>query len=136
MTMNDLYNIVPTNPNITTVDITGKELKDLIEKNIESTFSKDPYKQMGGYLKRTLGINIYLKLENPKENKLQEIYFGDEKIEDDRIYKAAYITVQAIPAKYGKNRKNTKIKMVDSLEEYLKKNSPLDIGFKNTYTLI
>lgn len=136
ITMNNLYNIVPTNPYITTVDISGKEIKKLIEQNIETTFSKNPYNHMGGYLKRTLGISIYFKLENPKGSRVQQIFFGDKKIDDEKNYKAAFITVQSVPEEYGSNREDTGIKMVDSLIEYLKKYSPLDIGLNNTYTLI
>ena len=136
ITMNNLYNIVPTNPNIMTIDISGREIKQLIEQNIETTFSKNPYNHMGGYLKRTLGISVYFKLENPKGSRVQQIFFGDKKIEDKRIYKAAFITVQSVPKGYGEKREDTGIKMVDSLREYLKKHSPLDIGLNNTYIMI
>jgi len=49
--LNDLYNIIPMNPPITPVELTGKEIWSMMEENLEHTFSRDPYNQMGGYLK-------------------------------------------------------------------------------------
>lgn len=136
ITINDLYNIVPTNPYITMLDITGREIKELIEQNIETTFSKNPYEHMGGYLKRISGIHVYLKLENPKGSKLQEIFFNNRKIEDNKTYKVAFITVQAVPEKYGTNRENSDIKMVHSLKTYLNENSPIEIGLDKSYIFV
>jgi 2',3'-cyclic-nucleotide 2'-phosphodiesterase (5'-nucleotidase family) len=48
ITLNDLYNIIPMNPPISTVELTGEELKAMLEENLERTFSRDPYQQMGG----------------------------------------------------------------------------------------
>jgi len=67
--MNDLWNIIPTNPIVSICKITGAELWHMMEENFERTFSCDPYKQMGGYVKRCLGLNIYFKVENPQRSK-------------------------------------------------------------------
>src|SRR5690625_6436380 len=67
ITMNDLWNIIPTNPPVSIVEITGAEIIQMLEENIENTFASDPYKQMGGYLKRCLGMKMFIKLENPNE---------------------------------------------------------------------
>lgn len=59
ITMNDLWNIIPTNPPIETADLTGAELWSMMEENLERTFSSDPHRQLGGYVKRCRGVNIY-----------------------------------------------------------------------------
>ncbi len=61
----DLWNIVPANPHVSVVTLTGRQLRALLEDNIESTFASDPWEQKGGYLKRSRGIEVLLKLENP-----------------------------------------------------------------------
>lgn len=66
ITRNDLWNIIPTNPPVSTIEITGGELWAMMEENLERTFSADPYAQMGGYVKRCRGVNIYAKIENQK----------------------------------------------------------------------
>ncbi len=45
---NDLWNIIPVNPPISVAELSGQELWDMMEENLENTFSRDPYKQMGG----------------------------------------------------------------------------------------
>ena len=57
VTMNDLWNIIPTNPPVSTVELTGAEIRAMLEENLERTFAADPYAQMGGYAKRCLGLD-------------------------------------------------------------------------------
>jgi 2',3'-cyclic-nucleotide 2'-phosphodiesterase (5'-nucleotidase family) len=39
ITLNDLYNIIPMNPTVSTVYLSGQEITKMLEKNIERTFS-------------------------------------------------------------------------------------------------
>ena len=41
----------------------GLNEDDPNDLNAEITFSRDPYNQMGGYVKRCRGINCYIKVE-------------------------------------------------------------------------
>src|SRR5699024_6184091 len=113
ITMEDIWNIIPTNPPVSVVDITGAELIDMLEENLENTFASDPYDQMGGYVKRCLGMKMYVKLENPAGMRVQDLFIGGEKVEKDRVYEAAFVTTQGVPAKYGANRRNLNVKAVD-----------------------
>jgi len=65
VTLNELYNSVPMNPPITTVEFTSAELVAMIEENLERTYAADPYQQMGGYVKRCLGLRAYVKIKDP-----------------------------------------------------------------------
>jgi hypothetical protein len=60
------------NPAVTTVDLTGEELVSMLEENLEHTFSRDPYSQIGRYVKRGLGLKVYFKL-NPSQG-LQNLF--------------------------------------------------------------
>ena len=42
----NLYQIVPMDPMIRTAELTGQEIFDMLEDNLESTFSAEPFKQM------------------------------------------------------------------------------------------
>ena len=97
MTMNDLWNIVPVNPPITTVEMTGDELRTMMEQNLESVFSPDPFKQMGGYVKRCFGINLYVKIENPAGHRIQQLFVGGRLIDRSARYRVAGITAQSVP---------------------------------------
>jgi sulfur-oxidizing protein SoxB len=114
VTIEDLYNLAPMNPEITVVDLSGEEIARMIEENLERTFSREPFGQMGGYVKRCAGMKTYFKVENPKGSRVQAIFIGEAPLERARIYKAAYITVQAIPDHFGTKRTPTGIRLIEA----------------------
>lgn len=119
VTMNDLWNIIPTNPPVSTVELTGREIWNMLEMNAELTFSRDPYHQMGGYLKRCRGLNLYLKIENPPGERVQEIFIQGNPLKPDRTYQAVFVTNQGVPASYGTNRFDSDLQAVEALQRYL-----------------
>ena len=127
ITTNDLWNIIPSNPPVSKVELSGEEIKELLETNLENTFACDPYNQMGGYFKRSLGIEIYLKIENPKGARIQEMFVEAEPLDRSRTYEVAYVTTQGVPRKFGKNRTELKICAVDALKDYLSSGGKSDL---------
>lgn len=134
--LNDLYNMVPMNPPVSTVDLSGEELKSLLEENLEHTFSRDPWQQMGGYVKRSMGLRVFFKVENPPFQRIHKLFVGNTEVKPEQVYKAAFITEQGVPSKFGQNRQEHPEKTIDVMCEYLKKNSAIDIGTQGTFTLI
>ncbi len=122
ITENDLYNIAPMNPPVSTVDLTGLEIKGMLEKNLEFTFCSNPLKQMGGYVKRVLGLQINMRIENPKGHRIQEIYYKGAHLEMDKTYTVSFVTTQGVPKKFDKNRKAHPQKAVEAMKTYLKEN--------------
>jgi S-sulfosulfanyl-L-cysteine sulfohydrolase len=136
VTLNDLHHIIPVNPWISMVEITGQELRQMLEENLEQTFARDPYQQMGGYIKRSSGIQVYFKVENPYPHRIQQLFVEQEKVRPDRVYKAAFVTEQGVPEKYGRDRKKLDIRAVEALRQYLGKHSPVQVGLRHTFTLV
>lgn len=122
ITIWDLYNIVPMNPIVSVVDMTGQEIIDMLEENFERTFSANPMKQMGGHCKRYLGLQIKFHIENPCGYRIEEIYFRDDHLKMEKVYRTAYITEQGVPDKYGQNRKHLDITAVQALISYFNAN--------------
>ena len=136
ITLNDLYNIIPMNPPVSTVELTGEEIKTMLEENLERTFSCDPYNQMGGYVKRCLGLNVYFKIENPSGQRIQQLFAGDEEVQPYRYYTAAFVTMQGVPQKYGRNRKNLSERIIDAMRKYLAKHRPVRAELKGTFVAV
>jgi S-sulfosulfanyl-L-cysteine sulfohydrolase len=118
VTVKDLWNIVPPNPPVSTVELTGQEMWDMIEDYLEHTLAPDPYQQMGGYVKRCLGLTLYVKLENPAGSRIQQCFIGDEELKRDEGYTAAFVTTQGVPDKYGRNRRDLELHAIDALKRY------------------
>jgi 2',3'-cyclic-nucleotide 2'-phosphodiesterase (5'-nucleotidase family) len=136
ITLNDLYNIIPMNPPVSTVELTGEELKAMLEENLERTFSCDPYQQMGGYVKRCLGLNVYFKIENPPGHRIQKLFAGNEEVQAGRYYTAAFVTPQGIPQKYGRNRENRSELIIDALRTYLATHRPLYAELRGAFAAV
>ncbi|MHB1336640.1 MAG: bifunctional metallophosphatase/5'-nucleotidase [Candidatus Humimicrobiaceae bacterium] len=134
--LNDLYNIIPMNPPVSTVELTGEEIKAMLEENLERTFSCDPYQQMGGYVKRCLGLNVYFKLENPSGHRIQKLFAGNEEVQPDRYYTAAFVTPQGVPQKYGSNRENRSERVIDALQAYLVRHHPLYAELRGSFVAV
>ncbi len=119
VTMNDLYAIVPMNAEVMTVTLTGAEVRAMLEENLERTFACDPYAQMGGYLKRCLGLTCYVKLENPAGHRIQACWVGRRRLDPEERYRAAFVTVQGVPGRYGTDRAGTGISAHEAMERRL-----------------
>jgi hypothetical protein len=124
------------NPPISTVDLKGSEILQLLEDDLDKTYNYNPLEQMGGYVKRTFGMKVYLRVENPKNSRVQFAFINDERIIPDKEYKAAFITSQGVPEKFGNNRSKTEIHIVEAMRDYLKKELPLEPGLEETFVLI
>ena len=116
--MNDLWNVIPANPPVSVVNLTGSEIQAMMEENLERTFSADPFGQMGGYLKRFRGLTIYGKLENPPGHRIERIFRGGAPLEADQRHKVAFVTAQGVPQKFGRDRQDLSIKAIAALRSY------------------
>lgn len=132
ITLNDLWNIIPVNPPVSLVELTGDEIRAMLEENLEHTFASDPYQQMGGYLKRMLGINVYMKIENAAGSRIQELFVQGQRVKMDQVYTATFVTAQGVPQKYGRNRTNLEIHAIEALQHYIIKNSPITADLRGT----
>lgn len=136
ITLNDLYNIIPMNPPVSTIELTGEELMAMLEENLERTFSCDPLNQMGGYVKRCLGLNVYFKVENPSGYRIQKLFAGDEEVQPGWYYTAAFVTPQGVAQKYGRNRENRSERIIDAMQKYLTAHSPIHAELRGTFVVV
>ncbi|MGW1456132.1 bifunctional metallophosphatase/5'-nucleotidase [Salegentibacter agarivorans] len=136
ITEDHLYNIAPMNPPVSTVELTGGEIKEMLEENLERSFSCNPLGQMGGYVKRCLGLQVNLRIENPKGHRIQEIYYKGRHIDFEKTYKVSFVTTQGVASKYGKNRKKCDKNAVEAMKDYLKENSNFAPGNKEIFRLV
>jgi 2',3'-cyclic-nucleotide 2'-phosphodiesterase (5'-nucleotidase family) len=136
VTVNDLYNMIPMNPPISTVELTGEEIVAMFEENLERTFARDPYDQMGGYVKRGLGFKAYIKIENPPGQRVQQVFVGDERLQPGRHYSTAFVTEQGVAHKYGRNRRQHTERIIEVLRAYLASHRPLRAEPRGTFVAV
>ncbi len=125
VTMEQLWNIVPTAPPISTVEIEGRELREMLEGNLERTYAADPYCQMGGYVKRCRGLTMYFKMENPTGHRIEDLLVGGRSVEDGRIYRAAMLGEQGVPRQFGRNRQPVGMNAIEALQALFANTRPV-----------
>ena len=133
VTVNDLWNIVPPNPPVSTVELTGQEMWEMMEENLEHTLAANPYQQMGGYVKRCLGLKLYVKFENPAGSRIQQFFVEDADLARDASYTVAFVTTQGVPKKYGRN---LAIHAIDALRRYLASHPGVNAELRGTVTAV
>ncbi len=116
----DLWNIVPANPPVSVVQLTGRQLRQLLEDNLEATFACDPWEQRGGYVKRCRGIEMAFKVENPAGCRIQELRISGARVADDARISVGFLGDQAIPPGLGSDRRSTGLSAVQALRQYLR----------------
>lgn len=136
VTLNDLWHIIPVNPPVSLCKLSGEELWAMMEENLERTFACDPYEQMGGYVKRCMGLNLYFKVENPYGTRVNELFVGGKRVKPDQVYDACFVTAQGVPAKYGSDRQALDVHAIEALQRYLVRNSPVDAALRGTVVAI
>lgn len=118
ITCNDLWNIVPVDPPISTVTLRGAEILTMMEENIERTFACDAFDQMGGYMKRFRGLSLFLKLENPKGQRIVAAFTGEGPLDRDARYPVSFITSQGVPKSLGTERKDLEVTAIPALKKW------------------
>jgi len=106
-----------------TVELTGEQVLQRLEANLESVFAGDTFKQKGGYVMRTSGLSAIVRLNNPKGTRVEHLDIAGAEMEPDRLYTLAVGGEQALQGAEGKP---TGVKAIDALRNYFRKHSPVD----------
>lgn len=136
ITEGDLWNIIPVNPPVSTCTLTGAELRAMLEESLERTFASDPWKQMGGYVKRSLGLHCYMKAENPAGARIEELFCDGRHVRDEDEFDVAFGTTQAVPAEYGSDREELGARAIDALRQYITEKAPVEPRERGTFVAI
>lgn len=136
ITLKELYQMIPMDPPISTTELTGREIIEMLEENIENTYAANPYNQMGGYLKRAIGLKAFFKVESPKGHRIQTLLVAGKPVDLDKTYSVSYVTNQGVPSKYGKNHQNLEVHAIAALRNYLKENEVYHAKLLGTFEII
>ncbi len=64
---------------------------------------------------------IYGKLENPPGHRIEHIFTAGAALAAGRSYRSAFVTAQAVPQKFGRNRQDLPVKAIDALRDYFRR---------------
>lgn len=88
-TRGDLWDLLPLDTRMKKGWVTGRQLKDYLERELELVFSKDPWKLSGGWGPRASGLEMRFEAKAAPHQRLRSVRIGGDEVQDDRRYTIA-----------------------------------------------
>jgi sulfur-oxidizing protein SoxB len=127
ITVEDMYNVIPTGGTINTFNMSGKALKRLMNNTLNGFLDRDPYSRVGGDMIRFSGMELVYDISRPYDQRAVSLTVGGEEIVDDKEYAIASVHTrfQNSPLFGATHAEDTGRVFVDELIEYIRKHSPM-----------
>lgn len=126
-----LWSMLPVNSEAKWAQITGNQLKQWLEKELENVFAKDPAKRFGGWVVRFNGMEVNFTAGNAKGERVNWIKIKGKKMDANKLYSVIACDREGDPVdtlcriEKVLNPKLLGINLHDIMREYLKKFSPV-----------
>lgn len=126
-----LWNMLPVDSEAKSGIITGKQLWDWQEKELQNAFAKDPSKRFGGWFVRFAGMEVNFTIGNELGKRVNWIKVKGEPVDMNKEYSIVACEREGDPddticrIEKVKQPKKTGVLMHQVIEEYLAANSPV-----------
>ncbi len=131
ITMEYLWSMLPVNSDVKMAKVTGKQLTDWLENEMENVFATDATKRFGGWLIRFKGMTINFTIAAEKGKRLNKLMITDKPVDLDRTYSIVACEREGDPdsilcrIKDVTSAHQLGYKLHDVMEEYLAVHSPV-----------
>jgi 2',3'-cyclic-nucleotide 2'-phosphodiesterase (5'-nucleotidase family) len=132
ITKDYMWSILPVDSEAKMGYITGKQLLDWMEKELENAFAKDPAKRFGGWVVRFKGMQVNFTIGNAKGKRVNWIKVQDQPLDLNKSYSFVACEREGDPdttiCRVEGVSSPTKMKetLHTVIEEYLAKFSPVE----------
>lgn len=129
----DLWNILPLDANLKVGTVTGQQLWDYLEREMELVFSKDPSKLSGGWGPRPAGLKVKFEAGAPEGSRIKEVYVDNTPLDLKKEYSLGGCDRDGEPLEMICRVKDVKhSRLVEgtahsALRNYIQKHSPLTL---------
>jgi 2',3'-cyclic-nucleotide 2'-phosphodiesterase (5'-nucleotidase family) len=130
----DLWNWYPITTRLKVGRVTGRQLRNFWEQELEHVFSRNPDKLFGGWLPRPSGMTIRFRAHAPAGQRVQEIRIQGKPLEDERVYTLAACEREGdAPDTLCRIRRVAEPRVLDveaheAVRQYLERHSPAPLN--------
>jgi len=89
ITVEDIYNFIPSEAPVITMKMKGADLKEVLEEAIDNVQAEDAFSQVGGDMLRYSGMEIVVDLKKEFPNRVQSIKIGGKPMDPNKAYNLA-----------------------------------------------
>jgi len=126
-----IFDMLPVDSTVRTGEVTGKQIFDWLEKELNNVFAKDASKRFGGWVIKFQGMTVTFKAYEEMGKRVQEVKVANQPLDLSKTYSIAACERDGDPSdmlcrmKNVANAKNTPYTLHTTMTEYLKNNSPV-----------
>jgi 2',3'-cyclic-nucleotide 2'-phosphodiesterase (5'-nucleotidase family) len=126
-----LWNMLPVDSTAKTGEVTGMQILDWLEKELENAFATDPSKRFGGWFVRFAGMEVNCTIGKPKGQRVNWVKIKGQALDQNKLYRIVACEREGDPddtlcrIEKVKNPVATSISLHQVITEYLKNNSPV-----------
>ncbi|MBW7914078.1 MAG: 5'-nucleotidase C-terminal domain-containing protein [Taibaiella sp.] len=131
ITRDYLWSMLPVDSEAKRGYVTGKQLWDWMEKELQNAFAKDPAKRFGGWVVRFSGMEVNFTIGNDKGKRVNWMKVGGKRVDMDKEYSFVACEREGDPdtticrVEGVKEPKRLGATLHSVMEEYLAKKSPV-----------
>ena len=126
-----MFDMLPVDSTVRTGTVTGKQISDWLEKELNNVFAKNAGERLGGWVIKFKGMKVSFKAYAEEGQRVQQIKVNGNLIEPTKTYNICACERDGDPAdmlcrmKGVANATNTAFTLHSVLTEYLAANSPV-----------
>jgi len=120
-----LWNMLPVDSEAKTAMVTGKQIWDWLEKELQNAFAKDPSKRFGGWFVRFAGMQVNFTINNEFGKRVNWVKVKGKSLDLEKEYSIVACEREGDPEdvlcriEKVKSPKKLGVLMHDVIEEYL-----------------
>lgn len=126
-----IYDMLPVDSTVRTGNVTGKQIYDWLEKELNNVFAKDASKRFGGWVIKFKGMTVTFKAFEEMGKRVQEVKVAGAPLDVNKVYSICACERDGDPPdmlcrmKGVANARNTAYTLHGVMRSYLQKNSPV-----------
>lgn len=126
-----IFDMLPVDATVRTAKVTGKQLRDWLEKELNNVFAKDASKRFGGWVVKFRGMEVSFNAFGEQGKRVQQVTVGGQPLDPARTYAIAACERDGDPETMlcripnVSEGKNLPYSLHPVLKDYLAKHSPV-----------
>ncbi len=126
-----IFDMLPVDSTVRTGTVTGKQIKDWLEKELNNVFAANAAERFGGWVIKFKGMEVSFNAFGEKGKRAQSISIGGSPLDEAKKYNICACERDGDPAdmlcriKGVSNAKNTAFTLHSVIRDYLAANSPV-----------
>jgi len=126
-----IFDMLPVDRVVRTAKVTGRQIRDWLEKELNNVFAKNAAERLGGWVIKFKGMKLSFKAFAEKGHRIKEISIHGHPLEKEKIYSICACERDGDPAdmlcrmKGVQDAKNTDFTLHMMMKDYLQKHSPV-----------